>query len=119
MNEHCPYPPIRPIEAPVEEICYMQVKKSKDLINQSLSAYGEGNSEAVIHCYVEALTKTKRGDVETTCTKEAVVEGWEALTQKTLDELVGSADNIIDGVNEDGQKFEFNAENEVTRFDAK
>jgi hypothetical protein len=22
MNKECPYPPIRPIEAPVEEICY-------------------------------------------------------------------------------------------------
>lgn len=72
------------------------------MVNHSLKAYGEGNSEGIIHCYVEALTKTKKGDVETMCTKEAVVEGWEALTQSKLDELNATADLITDTENEAG-----------------
>jgi len=68
----------------------MQVKRGKDIVNTSVDAYGEGNSEAVIHCYVEALVKHDKGDVETKCTKEALVKGWESLTNRKLTDLENS-----------------------------
>ena len=80
MNENCPYPPIKPISPVVEELCFMHAKKSADFIDHALDAYGEGNSEGIVHCYVKVLTETKKGDVETMCSKNAIVDGWEALT---------------------------------------
>ena len=56
-----------------------------------MNAYGKENAEGVISCYVEALTTVKKGDVEAMCSKEAVKEGWEALTQNSLDELIATA----------------------------
>lgn len=80
MNHNCEYPNIKPIIPVIEEVCYMQVKKAQDIVEVSIDAYGEGNSEAVISCYVESLTKHTKGDIETMCTKEAIVEGWNALS---------------------------------------
>ncbi len=44
-------------------------------------AYGEANSEAVVECYIEILETLEKGDIETKCTKEALEDGWEALTE--------------------------------------
>ena len=73
MNEDCPYPALKPTPPVIEELCYMNVKKAEDTVSHLFSAYGEGNSEAVISCYVKVLKKIKKGDVETMCTKEAVI----------------------------------------------
>lgn len=96
MNEDCTYPPVVIQPPVVEEICYMQAKKGKDIVSQTVAAYGDENSTSVVDCYVEALTKVKQGDVETMCTKDAVVEEWEALTHTKLEELHANADEVVD-----------------------
>lgn len=57
---------------------------------QSVSAYGEKSASGVIICYLEALKKTKPS-VETMCTEEALVAGWEGISQKEIDDLTNGA----------------------------
>ena len=118
MNEDCPYPPIKPCPPVVEEVCYMHTRKAEDFIEHSFEAYGKGNSNAILHCYVEVLTVTKKGSVETMCTRDALVKGWEALTQNKLDVLMHSADHVADN-DKEGQTFTYNEETTKTKFKAK
>lgn len=57
---------------------------------------GEGNSDAILECYVEVLKKSKRGSVETKCTEDAVVAGWEKLSGSKLGELMSNASLVTD-----------------------
>ncbi len=52
------------------------------------------------------------------CTKDAIVEGWQSLTQVNLDDLVASADKVIDNEDE-GQKLIFEVKEETKKFQAK
>lgn len=84
MDENCPMP-VSKIQPPVvEELCYMQVRRAKSTVDWLLYAYGEGNSEAIYSCYIEAIVAIDIGDVESMCTKDALIEGWEAMTESSL-----------------------------------
>jgi len=45
---------------------------------------------------VEVLKKAKKGDVETMCTKDAIVEGWEKLTAKGIEDLLVAGGTVED-----------------------
>lgn len=96
MNEECPYPPVMPHPPVVEEICFMQAQKAEDFVEFAFDSYGEGNSQGIIECYVEVLKKAKKGDVETMCTKDAIVEGWEKLTAKGIEDLLVAGGTVED-----------------------
>jgi len=117
LTEDCPYPTIKPIAPVVEEICYMQMKKASDIVEFAFDSYGEGNSQAIIHCYVEVLKKVKHGDVDTMCTVGAVVDGWEALTKRKLDKLEATAESSSEnGV--DGKNYKFETVETTEKFEA-
>ena len=118
MNDECPYPPVKPQPPVIEEICYRQVQKAKNFIDYSFEAYGKENSAGVVECYVKALKKTKSGDVETMCTKDAVIEGWEALSKTKLDDLIENADELI--TKDDGElEFKYDEKNTEEKFNEK
>lgn len=96
MDENCPYPTIIPLPPVIEEICYMQARINEDFLEFAFDAYGEGNSEGIISCYIEALVKIKKGDVETICTRDSVVEGWQKLTGKMLEDIIDNSEQVQD-----------------------
>ena len=119
MNSQCPYPPVKPLPPVTEEVCYMHVKKAKDFISHSFESYGEGNSYGVIACYVEVLTNTKRGDVGTKCTLNAVEAGWEALTNHKLEAITsGEGVNVVDNLL-GGQDITYDEKAKTTTLNAK
>ncbi|MCP4294317.1 MAG: hypothetical protein GY786_01780 [Proteobacteria bacterium] len=93
------------------------MRRNKETISVSLKAYGEANSEAIIQCYIEVLEEIKQGDVETMCTKEAIIEGWERLTKNDLDDILKGVDDTE--VNENQTKYMYDAETTKTKFEAK
>jgi len=96
MNEDCPYPTIIPEPPVVEEVCYMHAKKARDIVTHMFEAYGEENTDSFNNCYIEHVKKIQKPSIETMCSKEAFVTGWEALTHKELSELQASADGVED-----------------------
>lgn len=96
----------------------MQVRRAKEIVETSVNVYGEGNSNAIISCYIEVLTKHDKADVETMCTKEAIVEGWGKLTNKEISELENSNyDQIITGENGE-KKYVYNEVNKTEKVNA-
>ena len=68
----------------------------KDFVSHNLDSYGKGNSEAITECLIEVLTTVKKGNVEVLCAKDAVMAGWEKVTQEKLDFLKKNGKMTVD-----------------------
>ena len=109
MDENCPLPDIKEESPPVLEICYNQQKRGLDIVSHMIEAYGEPSAIGALDCYIKVTAKIERADVETMCSKEAILQGWSKITQTEIETLRSRAVNETTYTDQNANK--------VTNFD--
>lgn len=96
VNDECPYPPVKEVQPPIQQSCYMHYRLSQDAVSSIVSAVGEGNADSIIECVITAMVTKPKPDVETMCSKDAFVAGWESLSGKKW-EQIKAEDTLVSG----------------------
>lgn len=100
VNEDCPYPPVKDVQPPIQQSCFMHYRLSQEAVSSIVDAVGEGNADSIIDCVITAMVNKPNPDVETMCSKEAFVAGWEALSGKRWEQIEAENTRVSgDGLN--------------------